>query len=1781
MSTRRAVVVVGSHRSGTSALARILSLVGCDLPKHLIDPHEDNELGFWEPQTIVEAHDAFLKNVGSSWDDVASLPDGAFVSAAAWELRQQLALLLREEYGESRLFVVKDPRISRLVPLWLAVLAELQITPAFALAVRNPLEVAASLKARDGFTTTKSLLLWLRHTIESEQYSRGRPRSFVLYDELLQNWQGVVARVEEDLGVTWPGRSHRATVEIERFLSDRQRHHVFDWRDIEGRPDVVSWVKEAYFALRASDPVQVLDQVRDELARADIAFGPILEEARLERDASQERILEGVAARDALGQDLEASNLELEARGAELKQLQEELAQVNSALGASTTQAATREAEVAALQADRDRLAYEIERFSALGRDLEARNLELEAREAELQQLQEQLAQVNSALRASATQAATREAELAALQADRDRLAYEIKRFSALGQDLEARNLELEARETELHRLQGELGRLNSALAASASQAAAREAEVARLHADRDRLAHEIERFRDDAERLAFAVEAAQARVDAATAETARTRDELRTAYTEVEQVKTAASEAVAQATALEATSRAERNNLLTALDAAWKTVEQLEKRAAGANDSLSALRARAASDREELLQELAEARADTEQLTARILAAESKAEVERRQMLADLDVANDEVNRLAKVLEDAWLDADALSATADELLLSTEADLEASRAERDRLQAEVVDARDEQSRLLTLVAQLEATLTSTAAGLGEQQQTATAAVLESAAQRAEFHAELARLMKERETARTDLDTARSEIELVRNKLDVLESEAARERAALSSEHDAARTGQDRLASELELVRTHAEELAAHSAELETTLGAHTALLRVLQSVTKRRTSRGRSLSQLGSWLVPPTPTKLNYLRRYVALRRSGEFDVDSYLLSNPDVLAAGIDPLMHYAEHGVVEGRTLRAPVSPSAGSATAERRELQPAEEDQNEALQPSGEDQLDHDVDVILASDLFSPGQYQEQFTQAEIPTPAEHPADLARHYLLHGERAGLAPSVLFDPGWYAAEYPDVLGHRSLLLHFIEFGDLEHRSPHPLFEPAFYAGQVAGPIDRPYAHFRARPDETSCAPHPMLDLLRFLNYRRWDAQAARDPFAAFLKRVTDDAFLAHVFQGEHYALELGEPYDPERHNVVCYLARIRTENVSAHPTFDAESYLRANPDVRAAGRHAYLHYLLQGREEGRWNGGSSQPTNVALAVAQGERAELLDGDDTVTVDSVELVTKTAVLFLSGCPGDAKRYRADHQAEQASMLGMTCDALVVGEIPFDSILERYRCVILHRVAWDASVERVLTDAKLAGIPVLFDTDDLVFDPDAIGHVAALEEMDEDERRLYLSGLHRYRRTLANTDGVIVSTDRLAEEARVVNSVVDLAYNAVSAEMADLADEARSAASQRASSVTIAYLSGTPTHNRDFAEAADALLRILETQPQVRFVAVGHIDLDERFDRFAGQLDRVPLQPWRSLPSILAGVDINLAPLERDNPFTDSKSCLKYIEAGLVGVPTIASPRRDFVRAIRHGVNGLLADSPDEWHSALERLVANPGERASIGSRAAADVREHHTTAARARAFHSTVGRLARAAPRDAPLAVDWVVRAPLPRTGGYRTIFRLASFLAQRGHQRGCTSSRSRTWKGCHSGTSRRSSKSTSASCHSRLSQATRLGRPTSPSQQTGQPRNPWRAILRRSSRRTWCRTSSPSSTSKVILCGTWRTRATTCPCATSVTASVSQPACGRRRKSPPTRSASRSNLSSGFSDPQPSARDSAGALFREARPAAARIRSWSRGAPAALRR
>ena len=105
-----------------------------------------NETGHWELLAIYEAHRRLLASVDSDWDDWAPFPAGWFTSPAMGAYATELASIVQTEFGSSPLFIVKDPRACRLVPLWREVLAQVEAEFAPILAIRNPLEVAASLQ---------------------------------------------------------------------------------------------------------------------------------------------------------------------------------------------------------------------------------------------------------------------------------------------------------------------------------------------------------------------------------------------------------------------------------------------------------------------------------------------------------------------------------------------------------------------------------------------------------------------------------------------------------------------------------------------------------------------------------------------------------------------------------------------------------------------------------------------------------------------------------------------------------------------------------------------------------------------------------------------------------------------------------------------------------------------------------------------------------------------------------------------------------------------------------------------------------------------------------------------------------------------------------------------------------------------------------------------------------------------------------------------------------------------------------------------------------------------------------------------------------------------------------------------------------------------------------------------------------------------------------------------------------------------------------------------------
>lgn len=222
----RCILVLGMHRSGTSALTGVLSYLGVETGPYLLPAHEKvNPKGFWEHAEIVSIHDRLLESMGYSWDDIRELPVNWWKSAPVSVFRKEIVQVVQRDFSSSSLWVVKDPRMSRLLPLWLDVLAEIKVEPLIILPLREPYNVAKSLEKRDGFSEIKAYLLWMQHFLDAELWSRGYPRIAVTYQQLMNDWMKVVDSLAEQFSISLDTGSPSAVEKVENFLEPSLQHH--------------------------------------------------------------------------------------------------------------------------------------------------------------------------------------------------------------------------------------------------------------------------------------------------------------------------------------------------------------------------------------------------------------------------------------------------------------------------------------------------------------------------------------------------------------------------------------------------------------------------------------------------------------------------------------------------------------------------------------------------------------------------------------------------------------------------------------------------------------------------------------------------------------------------------------------------------------------------------------------------------------------------------------------------------------------------------------------------------------------------------------------------------------------------------------------------------------------------------------------------------------------------------------------------------------------------------------------------------------------------------------------------------------------------------------------------------------------------------------------------------------------------------------------------------------------------------------------------------------------
>lgn len=461
---RIGVMVLAMHRSGSSALSRVLNLLGCDLPKTLMAADPNNQSGYWESDVLYKFNEKLLSSAGTTWRAWQAFNSGWYETPRFQEFLNTGQELLDAEFANSSFFVYKDPRTCRLVPFWEEVFLAAGVKPVALINIRHPLEIAQSLETRNRIPEAEAILIWLRHMLDAEHDSRSLDRAFISYDQLLEDPVEVATALEKLLGLRWPRLSDRTATEISGFVDDKQRHHRKEpERAISRKHPLHRLLNQAYqilrrWSLEGEDVADhaVLDELREELDQLSEPLSVLIETLV---DQSNEMVRKDAAltslsaARDAALEQAEALQSEQETElakvRADLERAEAERAQLAEVQTAQKVELARVHADLERGQAEQALLA-------------EAHEEEISALQAETHSLQSALVQRSHEAEETAT--ALRDAQNTIEQQERDAKSLHDDLTQAKAQLTELQTTVETTRET-LNERDRSLKRLNDRMA--------------------------------------------------------------------------------------------------------------------------------------------------------------------------------------------------------------------------------------------------------------------------------------------------------------------------------------------------------------------------------------------------------------------------------------------------------------------------------------------------------------------------------------------------------------------------------------------------------------------------------------------------------------------------------------------------------------------------------------------------------------------------------------------------------------------------------------------------------------------------------------------------------------------------------------------------------------------------------------------------------------------------------------------------------------------------------------------------------------------------------------------------------------------------------------------------------------------------------------------------------------------------------------------------------------------------------------------------------------------
>ena len=325
------------------------------------------------------------------------------------------------------------------------------------------------------------------------------------------------------------------------------------------------------------------------------------------------------------------------------------------------------------------------------------------------------------------------------------------------------------------------------------------------------------------------------------------------------------------------------------------------------------------------------------------------------------------------------------------------------------------------------------------------------------------------------------------------------------------------------------------------------------------------------------------------------------------------------------------------------------------------------------------------------------------------------------------------------------------------------------------------------------------------------------------------------------------------------------------------------------------------------------------------------------------VEKANSKRILFVAEYISFSSRYRVEHLQEQLAYRYILSDFIEVENADQVNV-EDYDKLVIYRCRKSNKLDILINKFKEDYKEVLYDIDDYIFDYKAISELPFLKDEEYKDFEKYSNDIHA---CMDIVDGFITSTQNMVDviSREFVSKKVILNRNIASAEMLINSLRVKNNA-KRHDRVVLGYFSGSKTHDGDFMLISDIILKLLEEYDNLYLEIGGCLQLGKNYDQFLDRIERFDFVDWRELPKKIQQCDINLMPLE-NTIFHACKSENKWMEAALVGVPTVASRNTELELCILDRQNGFLCEEKEEWLQTLKMLIETPDERKRIGENA------------------------------------------------------------------------------------------------------------------------------------------------------------------------------------------------------------------------------------------